>query len=372
MADPGRRSPELVDQGRDAVRVLGLGRPERHDSVSESRAPHHNGPPAQAIVTIYWDSYNQDPELIEKARLKHRETCRQSFAARSNMGKLRLHRASRPALTDVDALAAFAEAAGTAAPRAAYDAAAARDDVRARALAASRTAASLENAAAVRAVPPVPPRRVEAVAPTAAPRYATCGAAARAAAAVSVELTPAVASPARSDADVVMLEDPSPSAASAPQELVDDVFGDLDDEEVQEALSAADEPAPPDAYEAFVNALDRRTFRRVVSLACSRVDRERYAPLTQKIPKGIQLGNLGAALVADFLSEPGHPVTEADVRGGAACPFHPVCETVVARTREAVVRNTASRRSAIRTRSGVSRKISCSARTTRGSSPTSP
>ena len=260
---------------------------------------------------------------------------------------------SRPALTNVLFLAASAEAGATA-PRAAHDAAAARDARRAPA-AASPVGASLDNAAAVRAVPPVPPRRVEAVAPTAAPRYATCGAAARAAAAVSVELTPAVASPARSDADVVMLEDPSPSAASAPQELVDDVFGDLDDEEVQEALSAADEPAPPDAYEAFVNALDRRTFRRVVSLACSRVDRERYAPLTQKIPKGIQLGNLGAALVADFLSEPGHPVTEADVRGGAACPFHPVCETVVARTREAVVRNTASRRSATRPCSRVSR-----------------
>ena len=43
------------------------------DPVSESRAPYHNGPPAQAIVTIYWDSYNQDPELIEKCQVLHEE-----------------------------------------------------------------------------------------------------------------------------------------------------------------------------------------------------------------------------------------------------------------------------------------------------------
>jgi hypothetical protein len=43
--------------------------------------------------------------------------------------------------------------------------------------------------------------------------------------------------------------------------------------------------------------------------------------LTRKIPLGVQLGWLGAALVADSLSEPGRLVTEADVRGGAARPF---------------------------------------------------
>ena len=49
----------------------------------------------------------------------------------------------------------------------------------------------------------------------------------------------------------------------------------------------------------------------------------RYAPLTQKIPLGVQLGWLGAALVAASLSKEGRLVTEADVRGGAARPFLP-------------------------------------------------
>jgi len=43
--------------------------------------------------------------------------------------------------------------------------------------------------------------------------------------------------------------------------------------------------------------------------------------LIVRIPKGIQLGNLGAAAVAASLSTRDRTVTEADVRGGAACPF---------------------------------------------------
>ena len=68
-----------------------------------------------------------------------------------------------------------------------------------------------------------------------------------------------------------------------------------------------------------------------------------------RIPLGVQLGWLGAAAVAASLSTPDHTVTEADVRGGAARPLLPVCERrpPSPRAREAVVRNTASRRSAI-------------------------
>ena len=83
-----------------------------------------------------------------------------------------------------------------------------------------------------------------------------------------------------------------------------------------------------------------------------------YEPLTQKIPLGTRpgFGWLNAALVAASLSEPGHPVTEADVRCGAARPFlfRSRGMTAVA-AREAVVRDTASRRSAIRPCSRVSR-----------------
>ena len=99
--------------------------------------------------------------------------------------------------------------------------------------------------------------------------------------------------------------------------------------------------------------------------------RRTYESLTEKIPLGARTGWLVAALVADSLSEPGHPVTEADVRGGAARPFSHVCEKRP-RAREAVVRDIASRRSAIRPCSRVSRMISCSARTTPGDAPTSP
>ena len=46
-----------------------------------------------------------------------------------------------------------------------------------------------------------------------------------------------------------------------------------------------------------------------------------YESLTEKIPHGIRIGNLGAALVAASLSKEGRTVTEADVRGGAARLF---------------------------------------------------
>ena len=79
-----------------------------------------------------------------------------------------------------------------------------------------------------------------------------------------------------------------------------------------------------------------------------------------------------AARFAAFLSTRDHTVTEADVRGGVVRPFLPVCERrpPSPRAREVVVRNTASRRSAIRPCSRVSRKRRCSARTTPGDAPT--
>ena len=43
--------------------------------------------------------------------------------------------------------------------------------------------------------------------------------------------------------------------------------------------------------------------------------------LIARIPHGIQIGNLDAAAVATSLSTRDRTVTEADVRGGAACPF---------------------------------------------------
>ena len=43
--------------------------------------------------------------------------------------------------------------------------------------------------------------------------------------------------------------------------------------------------------------------------------------MTQKIPLLVQLGKRDAALVAASLSKEGRPVTEAEVRGGAARPF---------------------------------------------------
>ena len=274
----------------------------------------------KARVTIYWDSYNKDPALIEKARLKHRETCRRSYDARPHMGKLRLHRASpeRSQITDVQALAAFAEAAGATAPPAAYEAAAARDAARALA-AASRAAAPLEDAAGAVPVRPTPSLPDDAAAASSsAPRASSDRAVA---ATVSSAPTPAVASPAQSDGDVVMIEATSPSAAAAPHELADDVLARLDDEDVQEALAAADEPAPSDAFEAYVNALNRPTFDAGVSLML----RGLYASLPQRIALGTRprFGWLGAALVAASLSTPDHTVTEADVRGGVARPFLP-------------------------------------------------
>ncbi len=97
----------------------------------------------------------------------------------------------------------------------------------------------------------------------------------------------------------------------------------------------------------------------------------RYAALPERIAFGARMGRwLDAALVAASLSKEGRPVTEAEVRGGAARPFSHVCEKrpPSPRAREAVVRDTASRRCATRPCSRVSRKRRCSARTTPGAS----
>ena len=268
--------------------------------------------------------YTKDKSAIDALGPLRRRKAKQRFDALPYLGKLLFIMAPRPAFTNVLFLAASAEA-GAAAPRAAYDATATRDAVRARALAASPVGASLEDAAGATVVRAVPSHRVAAVVSTTAPLAVVARASSGRgdAAAVSAALAPAVPSPAQSNA-VVMLEAPSLPAAPVVEQAVDsdDEFA-LDDDDVEEAFAAADEPTPPDAYEAFVNTLDRPTFRRACSLACSRADRERYASLPELIEFGVRIGNLGAALVADSLSEPGDPVTEADVRGGAACPFLP-------------------------------------------------
>ena len=268
--------------------------------------------------------YTKDKSAIDALGPLRRRKAKQRFDALPYLGKLLFIMAPRPAFTNVLFLAASAEA-GAAAPRAAHDAAATRDAVRARALAASPVGASLEDAAGATVVRAVPSHRVAAVVSTTAPLAVVARASSGRgdAAAVSAALAPAVPSPAQSNA-VVMLEAPSLPAAPVVEQAVDsdDEFA-LDDDDVEEAFAAADEPTPPDAYEAFVNTLDRPTFRRACSLACSRADRERYASLPELIEFGVRIGNLGAALVADSLSEPGDPVTEADVRGGAARPIRP-------------------------------------------------
>ena len=267
--------------------------------------------------------YTKDKSAIDALGPLRRRKAKQRFDALPYLGKLLFIMAPRPAFTNVLFLAASAEA-GAAAPRAAHDAAAARDARRAPA-AASPVGASLEDAAGATVVRAVPSHRVAAVVSTTAPLAVVARASSGRgdAAAVSAALAPAVPSPAQSNA-VVMLEAPSLPAAPVVEQAVDsdDEFA-LDDDDVEEAFAAADEPTPPDAYEAFVNTLDRPTFRRACSLACSRADRERYASLPELIEFGVRIGNLGAALVADSLSEPGDPVTEADVRGGAARPIRP-------------------------------------------------
>ena len=267
--------------------------------------------------------YTKDKSAIDALGPLRRRKAKQRFDALPYLGKLLFIMAPRPAFTNVLFLAASAEAGATA-PRAAHDAAAARDARRAPA-AASPVGASLEDAAGATVVRAVPSHRVAAVVSTTAPLAVVARASSGRgdAAAVSAALAPAVPSPAQSNA-VVMLEAPSLPAAPVVEQAVDsdDEFA-LDDDDVEEAFAAADEPTPPDAYEAFVNTLDRPTFRRACSLACSRADRERYASLPELIEFGVRIGNLGAALVADSLSEPGDPVTEADVRGGAARPIRP-------------------------------------------------
>jgi hypothetical protein len=309
--------------------------------VSESRAPHHNGPPAQARVTIYWDSYNQDPELIEKARLKHRETCRRSFDALPHHKQLRPHTAKARGRSHGLFLAACAEA-GTAAPRAAHDAAAARDAARALA-AASRAAAPLEDAAGAAPVRPIPSLRDdEAVASSSAPRASSGRAVA---ATVSSAPTPAVASSAQSDGDVEMLDARRPSAASAPPELADDVLARLDDEEVQEALAAAgEESAAPDAFDIFVDALDRPTFRRALSLML----RGLYATVTERIQLQCQFQKLDRPAAAAVAHEYGYGLAPEEVRASAPCPLPSSVDAsrdtpVVART-SALARVTVARR----------------------------
>ncbi len=250
---------------------------------------------------------------------------RRRFAALPQLKKLLTFMAPRPQLSYARALAAIVEADGEAAPPAVCDAVATLDARRAPA-AASPVGASLEDAAGAAPVRTVPPMslRVAVVASTAAPRYATRGVAARAAAAVSAEPAPVAASPLQSGVQV--LEAPSLPAAPVVEQVVeaDDEF-DFDDDGLEEALSteelSAVERAAVDVFGPYVNTRAPDAFARAVSLACSRADRERYAALPELIEFGARMGYLDAALVADSLSEPGHPVTEADVRGGAALPF---------------------------------------------------
>ncbi len=290
-------------------------------SKQSRRSVPRNAPPPQVICTLYMLIYTKDKSAIDALG----PIRRRRFAALPQLRKLLLWMSSRPQLSYAHALAALVEADGEAAPPAVCDAVATLDARRAPA-AASPVGASLEDTAGAAPVRAVPSFRVATDASPAAPldNVARAPSGRGAAAAVSAALAPAVTS-AQSDA-VVMRDARNLSAASAPQQL--DVLDALDDDGLEEALSteelSADEQAALEVFRPYVNTRAPDAFARACSLACSRADRERYAALPERIEFGARMGQwLDAALVADSLSEPGHPVTEADVRGGAARPIRP-------------------------------------------------
>jgi hypothetical protein len=170
----------------------------------------------------------------------------------------------------------------------------------------------------------------EAVASPAASRSSSGRAVA---ATVSSAPTPAVASPAQSDGDVEMFDARSPSAASAPPELVGDILAHLDDEEVQEALAAADEP-PSDAFETYVNALDGPTFDAGVSRMCSRADLERHESQQAKLMFQIRMKKCSADTFKSKLRLYGAP----EPQDGDVCTsaFHKTSSQIASRPSESV------------------------------------